>query len=208
MEDGRSTEADRARDRVHLSELYTKVNGAEKGLGDAILQAYDRMAEMKKDRLAKVRRSDPNMGATELMDFTIPNVDGTGSLALASLKGKAVVMDFWATWCGPCRVQHPMIENVKKHFEKAGNVVFLSIDSDDDHAAVSAFVKEMKWDHKVYYEDGLASMLKIASIPTILVLDTAGKVSSRMTGFIPERFEEMLAQRIEEARRIEEAPKN
>jgi len=139
------------------------------------------------------------MGATELGEFTIPNVDGTGSLSLASLKGKAVVMDFWATWCGPCRVQHPMIENVKKRFEKAGNVVFLSVDSDEDHAAVAPFLKEMKWEHPVYFDAGLGSLLKITAIPTIVILDSEGKLSSRMAGFLPERFEDMLAQRIEEA---------
>ncbi|MES1257573.1 MAG: thioredoxin-like domain-containing protein [Acidobacteriota bacterium] len=201
MEDGRSSEVDRARDRVRLSELYTKLNGSEKGLGDAILQAYDRMAALRKERLAQARRKDPNIGAAELVDFTLPDVDGTGTLSLASLKGKAVVMDFWATWCGPCRVQHPMIENVKKRFANAADVVFLSIDADEDRGVVPQFVKEMKWDHKVYYEAGLSVMLKISSIPTILVLDPSGKISSRMTGFIPERFEDMLAQRIEDARK-------
>ena len=207
MEEGRATEADRTRDRVHLSEEYVAGNGSEKGLGDFVLLAYDRMAALKRDRLAKLRQKDPNAGATELLAFTLPNIDGTGSLALASLKGKAVVMDFWATWCGPCRVQHPMIENVKKRFEKSDAVVFLSVDSDDEHGVVSAFVKEMKWEHPVYYDAGLGSMLKIASIPTILVLDKAGNISSRMAGFIPERFEEMLTQRIEEAGAAQ-APKN
>jgi thiol-disulfide isomerase/thioredoxin len=207
IEDGRATESDRARDRVRLSELYTKANGSEKGLGDTILQAYDRMTALRKERLARARRTDPNIGAVQLVDFTLPEVDGTGTLSLASLKGKAVVMDFWATWCGPCRAQHPMIENVKKRFAGADNVVFLSIDADDDHGVVAQFVKEMKWDHKVYYEAGLGSTLKISSIPTILVLDKTGKISSRMTGFIPERFEDMLAQRIEEAQK-NEAQKN
>jgi thiol-disulfide isomerase/thioredoxin len=200
IEDGRSTEADRARDRVHLNELWVKLNGSEKGLGDSILVAYDRMAALRKSRLEKLRKRDPNVGMTELIDFTIPNIDGTGSLALASLKGKAVVLDFWATWCGPCRVQHPLIENVKKRFAEDNNVVFLSVDADDDHAVVPGFVAGMKWDHKVYYDAGLMSMLKISSIPTIMILDTSGRIASRMMGFIPERFEDMLAERIQDAR--------
>jgi len=207
IEDGRAGEADRGRDRVHLGELFVKLHGSERGLGDTILVAYDRMAALKKDRTARLRKQDPNALATELLDFVVPNVNGTESVALASLKGKAVVMDFWATWCGPCRVQHPMIENVKKRFEKEG-VVFLSIDSDDDHSVVSPFVKEMKWAHPVYYDAGLGAMLKISSIPTIIVLDTAGKISSRMSGFIPERFEDMLAERIMEARSAGAVRKN
>ena len=200
LDDGRSTESDRARDRVHLHELFLKMKGSEAGLGEAVMQAYDRMATLKKDRLAKLKAKDPNVGATEPGEFTIPNIDGSGNLSIASLKGKAVVMDFWATWCGPCRAQHPMIEDVKKRFTDADNVVFLSIDADDDHSPVPAFVEEMKWNHKVYYDGGMGSALKITSIPTILILDPAGKVSSRMTGFVPERCEDLLAQRIQEAR--------
>ena len=201
IEEGRGAESDRAKDRARLGDLYVKAHGSEKGLGDLILQSYDRMAAMRAEHLAKIRLMDPNIGLTELADFRIPEVDGTGTLSLASLKGKAVVMDFWATWCGPCRVQHPMIENVKKRFGKSDDVVFLSVDADDDHGVVGQFVKEMKWDHKVYYDAGLGVMLKIGSIPTIVVLDKAGRISSRMTGFIPDRFEDMLAQRIEDARK-------
>jgi len=201
VEEGRGAESDRAKDRARLGDLYVKAHGSEKGLGDLILQSYDRMAAMRAEHLAKIRLMDPNIGLTELADFRIPEVDGTGTLSLASLKGKAVVMDFWATWCGPCRVQHPMIENVKKRFGKSDDVVFLSVDADDDHGVVGQFVKEMKWDHKVYYDAGLGVMLKIGSIPTIVVLDKTGRISSRMTGFIPDRFEDMLAQRIEDARK-------
>ena len=57
----------------------------------------------------------------------------------------------------------------------------------------------MKWDDTVYFDGGLSYLMKITSMPTIVVLDAAGKVSSRMQGFIPERFEDMLTQRIEDA---------
>ena len=85
-------------------------------------------------------------------------------------------------------------------FAKDNNVIFLSVDTDDDHSVVPKFVAEMKWDHKVYYDAGLMSALKISSIPTIMILDTNGRISSRMMGFIPERFEDMLAERIQGAR--------
>ena len=198
-EDSGTNAADRARIRTHMGEIYTKLNGSEKGLGDLILRAWDRTNALRRERLAAMKSKDPNAGATEVMDFTLPK-EGGGSLALASLRGKTVVMDFWATWCGPCRAQHPMIENVKKRFENADNVVFLSVDSDDDHSLVAPFINEVKWTDPVYYEAGLQRLLNISSIPTILVVNPAGKVSSRMNGFIAERFEDMLAERIEEAR--------
>ncbi len=200
IEDSRTTEADRTQIRARMGELYRKLNGSEKGLGDIVLQAYDRTAALRRDRIASLKEKDPNAVATDVMDFTLPRQGGS-PLALASLKGKTVVMDFWATWCGPCRVQHPLIENVKKHFEAAKNVVFLSVDADDDHSLVAPFVKEMHWSDPIYFDGGLEHLLNISSIPTIIVLDASGKVASRMTGFIPERFEDMLTQRIEETLR-------
>ncbi len=197
IEDARTTEAERRQIRQSMGELYTKLNGSEKGLGDILLQAYDRTAALKRDHLANLKAKDPNAGATDIADFALPRPEG-GPLPLASLKGKTVVMDFWATWCGPCRVQHPLIEKVKKQFEATGKVVFLSVDTDDDRSLVAPFLDEMHWNDPIYFEGGMARAMNISSIPTIIVLDAAGKISSRMAGFIPERFEEMLTERIAE----------
>ena len=135
--------ADRTRDRAHLAELSKKVNGSEKGLGDQVLAAYDRTSALRKQMLSAMKLKDPNSGATNLLDFTLAPADGGAAVSLASFKGKTVVMDFWATWCGPCKVQHPMIENIRSRYEKSGNVVFLSVDSDDDHSLVAPFLKDI-----------------------------------------------------------------
>ncbi|HXJ39068.1 MAG TPA: TlpA disulfide reductase family protein [Bryobacteraceae bacterium] len=206
IEDARTTATDRAADRVHMGELQKKLAGSEKGLGDVVLAAFDRNAALKAARAAAIRLKDPNAGADDLLAFTLPRIDGGESVRVASLKGKTVVMDFWATWCGPCRIQHPMIEKVKKKFEKDANVVFLSVDTDEDHAIVPKFLSEVKWAGPSYYDAGLGLHLNISSIPTVLILGPDGKVSSRMVGFIPERFEEMLAERISETRPNETRP--
>lgn len=200
MDDKATTVADRTADRARLAELSTRLNGSEKGLGDQILAAYDRTAALRTKILADMKRKDPNAGASELLAFTLAPADGGTPLQLASLKGKIVVMDFWATWCVPCKIQHPMIENIKSRYEKSGDVVFLSVDSDDDHSLVAPFLKDMNWGGRAFFDSGLGRFLSVASIPTVLVLDRAGKISSRMAGFVPERFEDMLTQRIEEAR--------
>ncbi|MCU1329524.1 MAG: hypothetical protein JWN34_4894 [Bryobacterales bacterium] len=197
--DTRTTSMERIADRTHMGELRRKLNDSEAGLGDVILAAFDRNTSLKLARAEAIRKKDPNAGATELVEFVLPRTDGSESLAVASLKGKTVVMDFWATWCAPCRIQHPMIENVKKKFEKNPDVVFLSVDSDEDHSLVPAFLNEMKWEGPSYFDAGLSNLLNIASIPTVLILGPDGKVSSRMVGFIPERFEAMLGDRITEA---------
>jgi len=200
VEDPRKTELDRAHDRARLGALYTALNGSEKGLGDVILSAYDRSTALIGEQRAQLKAKDPNAQASGVFDFTLPGLNGK-SLALASLKGKTIILDFWATWCVPCKVQHPMIENVKKKLGDAADLVFLAVTTDEDHSIVAPFLKQTDWETgNVYFHDGLAVKLNIAAIPTVLVIDPAGQVSSRMAGFLPERFEEMLTARIQEAR--------
>ena len=200
VEDSRTTEADRSRDRAKLGALYNAANGSEKGLGDAILAAYDRTSGLLGRQRADLKAKDPNALAANIFDFTLPAVEGA-ALPLASLKGKTIVMDFWATWCTPCRVQHPMIQNVKKHFEGTADLIFLAVDTDEDRTLVAPFLKQIDWGTAgTYFEAGLGVRLNIAAIPTVLVIDPSGRISSRMAGFLPDRFEEMLADRINEAR--------
>ena len=197
--DGRNTDADRAEDRAQLGEIYLKVYGSDKGLGDLILEAYDRTTGLLAARRLRLRQNDPNAQAGNVLDFTISGVDGA-KLPIASLKGKAVVFDFWATWCGPCRMQHPLYEQVRQRFHDSPDVVFLSINTDDEHDLVKPFLQANHWDAQhVYFEDGLSRVLTITSMPTTIVLDRRGEVISRMNGFVPERFVDMLTDRIKDA---------
>jgi thiol-disulfide isomerase/thioredoxin len=197
IEDPDSTEQDRAGDRAKMGELYRKLHKNEKGLGDLVLQAYDRTAAITSARLAKVRENDPNVQAKAVLDFTLPGAN-TGELKMGSLKGKTVVIDFWATWCQPCRIQRPMYEQVQAKYATNPNVVFLSINTDEDRSKVPPFLTEQHWTQAVHYDAGLGAMLRVASIPTTIVLDKDGQIVSRMAGFIPDRFVDMLTSRIEE----------
>ena len=154
IEDANSTEIDRGKDRVRMGKLYTKVNGSEKGLGDLILQAYDRTQAIMSERIAKLKSADPNAVASKVMEFTLPSVADSTPLSLASLRGKVVVMDFWATWCGPCRVQHPLYERVQQKFKSDPNVVFLAVATDEDRTLVAPILKERKWTGQNYFDAG------------------------------------------------------
>jgi thiol-disulfide isomerase/thioredoxin len=197
--DSRNTDIDRAKDRAQLGDIYRRVYGSEKGLGDLILEAYDRTSGVMAARRLRLRQNDPNAQANNVMEFTISGVDGA-KLSLASLKGKAVVFDFWATWCGPCRMQHPLYEEVKQRFHGSPDVVFLSVNTDDERDVVKPFLEENHWEQQhVYFEDGLSRVLAINSMPTTIVLNRHGEVISRMNGFVPERFVDMLTDRIKDA---------
>ncbi len=196
--DSHTTDAERARDRGQMGVLYRKAKGTDRGLGELVLEAYDRNVALIHTRELQVRSVDPNAQLTDPTEFTLSRVDGT-PLKMASLKGKVVVFDFWATWCGPCRIQHPLYDQVKSRFRDNPGVVFLSVNIDENRDLVKPFLADVKWQGPVYFEDGLSRALKVTSIPTTIVIDRSGRVSSRMNGFVPERFVEMLSERVREA---------
>ena len=197
--DAHVVDADRQTDRQRLGELYRKLHeGSEKGLGDVILEAYDRTSALTNARHLKLMALDPNAAATGPGEFTISALDGN-KLKMSSLAGKVVVLDFWATWCGPCRAQHPLYEEVKKHYGERNDLLFLALDTDDDHSVVKPFLDENMWDKIVYFDDGLAKLLQVQQIPTTVLLDKRGKVASRMNGFLPDTFVSLLISRIDAA---------
>ncbi|MBL8230612.1 MAG: TlpA family protein disulfide reductase [Bryobacterales bacterium] len=195
--DPRVTDEDRVAIRKEMGEWYRKVHGAEKGMGDMMLAAYDRAMVVQEQRRTRMREVDPNANLTEAMQYTLTGVNGE-RLDLKTLRGKVVVLDFWATWCGPCRVQYPMYERVKETFKGREDVVFLGINTDENRDSVKPFLQEQKWNKAVYFEDGLSQLLKVSSIPTTMIFDKNGGMAARMNGFVPDRFVEMLTERIRE----------
>lgn len=197
--DAQATDTERVQDRARLGELYRKSHGSEDGLGGLCLEAYDRNAALLKARDIRLHQNEPNAGRTDPMTFTLSGLDGK-SLTMASLKGKVAVLDLWATWCVPCREQHPLYEQVKQRFRDNPLVVFLSIDADADHAPVKAFIAAEKWQGPVYFEDGLARVFAIEGLPATIVLDRGGRVFTHLNGYVDKtRFVEALTQRIRDA---------
>jgi thiol-disulfide isomerase/thioredoxin len=198
IEDPKNESEDRLEDRRRMAALYRKEKGSEAGLGDIVLQAYDRNAVISQKRAELQRQRDPNAELPDPMEFTLTALEGV-PLKMESLKGKVVVLDFWATWCGPCRVQQPLYEKVQEKFAQRDDVVFLNINTDEDQSVVKPFLVSNKWNKRVYFEDGLGSLLRVSSIPTTIIIDKQGQIFSRMNGFVPEKFVEQLSDRIEEA---------
>jgi thiol-disulfide isomerase/thioredoxin len=196
--DSRATDAVRAAIRLRMGELYQRAKGTEKGLGDIILEAYDRNAALVAQRRLALKQLDPNLDIANPMQFTLSGLNGD-KLKLASLAGKVIVMDFWATWCAPCRAQHPLYDELRRKFAARPDVVFLSINTDEDRAAVKSFVDEQNWSEQVYFEDGLSANLRVSAIPTTIIFGKNGEIVTRMNGFDPSTFVDVVSGRINDA---------
>ena len=194
----KSPDPDGPHDRAMMADIYRKLNGSEAGLGDIILKAYDDTSALLAARRAQLKDLDPNAQVKDPLHFTLSGLDGD-KLVLSSLLGKVIVLDFWATWCVPCRAQHALYEQAKARFKDAGDLVFLSINADEDRSQVKPFLESHQWSQKVYFEDGLQKLLQVSSIPTTIIFGKKGDVVSRMNGFLPDRFVDMLSERIDQA---------
>jgi thiol-disulfide isomerase/thioredoxin len=122
-------------------------------------------------------------------EIAMPLQKGAAPVALSSWKGKVVILDFWATWCQPCRQSIPEVERVyAKYHAKGLEVVGISVDEAQTAAKVPAAVKELKMTYPVVlYTDipDLASKYVFEGIPQMYLIDKKGNISQSISGFDP-----------------------
>jgi thiol-disulfide isomerase/thioredoxin len=104
------------------------------------------------------------------------SLNTTGKPSLAGLKGKVVLLEFWATWCGPCRASIPHLQKLHDTYGKKGLVV-LSVTS-EDLETVKEFVADNKMTFPIGIDDSDRTMTiyAIRSIPAAFLIDTAGRI--------------------------------
>jgi thiol-disulfide isomerase/thioredoxin len=133
-------------------------------------------------------------------EFVLRKVSDGSPYALADIKGKVLVMNFWATWCGPCREWEPHFEKIAGQFAgREKDVLFLEVNCDEDEALVGPYLAEEKPKTSVLFADGLDSLLRVNSFPTTVILDRAGKIAYRTEGFDPDGVDQTLIGAIEAA---------
>jgi thiol-disulfide isomerase/thioredoxin len=109
-----------------------------------------------------------------------------GDFRLSDLRGKVVVLNFWASWCGPCKTESPHLQAVYQR-QKAHGVSFVGIDIKDEKQAALAFIHDFGVTYPIVYDEPARSALQIGNVPTrglptTVVIDKVGRVAAIYTG--------------------------
>ena len=126
--------------------------------------------------------------------FTLKDLDGT-EVSLTDFEGKVVVLDLWATWCGPCRVEIPFLVSLYNDYRDEGLVV-LGVGLDRGGASVlKPFADEYDVTYPVLVADrAIQAAYQVRSIPMTLIIGRDGRIAQRHIGFRPSDGERMKAE--------------
>ncbi len=178
MKEAKSTE----KIKEILKEIYIKKHG-KKGLSNYISSLETAMkAKQKKEVVATMLEEDA-------VQFELKDLMGN-MVSLASLRDKIVIVDFWATWCGPCIASMPGMQEVQRKYKDNPKVKFLFIDTledDEDYLSkVKKLISDKKYDDLTVLLDvdsKLVAKYKVEGIPTKFVIDSNGKIRFKSIGY-------------------------
>ena len=126
----------------------------------------------------------------EAPDFAVTDLDGN-TVHLSDFKGKPIVLNFWASWCGPCQSEMPHFNEVYR--DKNGEVVFLMVNQTDGQRETiqkaQAFIDKEGYDFPIYFDTKLEAsyLYGASSIPSTLFIDKEGYVSKGYQGTISKK---------------------
>jgi thiol-disulfide isomerase/thioredoxin len=194
LADATNGTAGRREIRQKLGNVWRLAHGSNIGLGEYLLLTYDEVS--RSSTAAKPKR---NADAREPADFTLRKAPDGAAFPLKDTRGKVLVVNFWATWCGPCHALEPLFARVAADFRANADVLFLAANCDEDESLVKGYLEEDKPRTAVVFADGLDRFFTVNSFPTVMVIDRAAKIAYRSDGFEPDSFEPNLATAVRRA---------
>ena len=189
--------------RDTLREVATTIADAVRKVPEG--PAYDELARLVHYEGVDLKMNDPRFqkAIAELeakdkvrqqSDFSLKDLKGK-SWTLSQLRGQVVLINFWATWCPPCRKEMPDLETLYKRFSGEG-LVILAI-SDEDDAKVRPFIAEQKYTYPILLDPGrlINTRYQIEGIPETLLYDHSGKLVAQSSDMrTMDQFLDMLKQ--------------
>jgi peroxiredoxin len=133
--------------------------------------------------LSRVEAPGPARGAP-VPDFELTDLAGA-RVALSSLRGRVVFVNFWATWCPPCRDEAPSLERMYGRLHDEGfDVLAISVDASSDRGAVAEFQREFGLSFPVLLdpEQNVHAAFGVTGVPETYVIDTRGRLAERFIG--------------------------
>ncbi|WP_323813910.1 TlpA disulfide reductase family protein [Cellvibrio sp. NN19] len=109
-------------------------------------------------------------------DFTLPSSAGD-NVRLAELRGQVVMLNFWASWCGPCRKEMPLLDEMSKRYSAAGFVLY-GVNVEEDNTDAKKLIKELGVTFPILWdtESKASSLYNVDAMPTTVMIDKKGEI--------------------------------
>jgi len=149
---------------------------------DAVKALHSQLQEITRQRNANSEINAAVGIGNAAPEIALPNPEGD-TISLSSLKGKYVLVDFWASWCRPCRIENPnLVKNYNKYHDKGFEIYQVSLDKKKDSWTDAIKKDQLDWVHVSdlkFWNSSAAQLYKVQSIPASFLLDKNGKIIAK-----------------------------
>jgi thiol-disulfide isomerase/thioredoxin len=137
-------------------------------------------------------RGFPAMPGADAPDFSLPALETDGEISLEDFRGKVIYLDFWASWCGPCRKSLPLYEQMKKSFPP-DRFEIIAINLDEDRNDAARFLEKHPVSYTMLWDPAgiTARLWQVQAMPSSFLLDSNGRTIKSWAGFYPSHLEEI-----------------